>query len=133
MPKSLTTGAADAALNHVSSAATRMVLCAGAPTDASAAATAIASGGAMLAEMVLDTAAQSGFAISTTSGGDRRLTIGGQTSLMGVESGTADHLSIVSSNSGELLLVTELTEPQAVEAGQIMATRSFSLTVSEPT
>ena len=100
MPKLLATSAADAALNYVSSAATRLVLCAGAPADTAAATTAVDAGGTMLAEMVLDTAARSGFAIDATVDGRRRLTIGGQAALMGVQDGTADHLSVVDSTAG---------------------------------
>lgn len=125
-------GAADAALNYVASAATRMTLCAGTPVDAAAATTAVSSNGAMLAELVFDAAAQSGFAFDTTISGNRRLTIGGQTALMGVENGIADHLAIVSAAASEMLLLTELTEPQAVLSGQIIATRSFSVTINEP-
>ena len=132
MPKIITQGAVDAALNHVVSGATRMTLCAGAPADATSAVTAVASGGAMLADLVLDAASRAGFAIDTTFDGARRLTIGSQTSLMGVESSTADHVALVNVASGELLLVTELTEPQSILAGQIIATRSFSIIVSEP-
>ena len=86
----------------------------------------------MLAELVFDASAQSGFAIDTTISGNRRLTIGGQTALMGVENGIADHLAIVGAAASELLLLTELTEPQAVLSGQIIATRSFSVTINEP-
>ncbi len=132
MTKIIALGAADAALNYVASAATRMTLCAGTPADAAAATTAVSSGGAMLAELVFDASAQSGFAIDTTISGNRRLTIGGQTALMGVENGIADHLAIVSAAASELLLLTELTEPQAVLSGQIIATRSFSVTINEP-
>lgn len=132
MTKAIALGAADAALNYVATNATRMTLCAGAPADAAAATTATGAGGVMLADLVLDAAARSGFAIDTAPTGTRRLSVGGQTALMGVENGTADHVAIVGAASGELLLVTELTEPQAILAGQIIATRSFAITVSEP-
>lgn len=132
MTKAIALGAADAALNYVAAYATRMTLCASAPADAAAATTATGTGGVMLADLVLDATARSGFAIDTAFNGTRRLTVGSQTALMGIQNGTADHVAIVGAASGELLLVTELTEPQAVLTGQIIATRSFAITVSEP-
>lgn len=132
MTKTLSASTADAALTQISSRATRLVLCAGAPGNAQAATTAVSAGGAMLAELTLNTAIRAGFAIDTTHGGARRLTIGGQTEILGVEDGTADHLALIDTAAGEILLLTELSEAQPVLNGAILATRAFAVTVGAP-
>ncbi|MEM7210625.1 MAG: hypothetical protein AAF479_01850 [Pseudomonadota bacterium] len=132
MTKLLASSAADAALDYVATRATRLVLCSGIPLSATAAITTVSGGGSMLADLTLNAATQAAFAVDTTFTGERRLTIGGQTEVLGVESGTADHLALIDTAAGEILLLTELTETQPVLIGTIIATRSFSVTVSAP-
>lgn len=132
MTKFLASSAADAALDYVATRATRFVLCSGAPASASAAITSVASGGNMLADLTLNAATRAAFAIDTTFSGERRLTIGGQTEVLGIETGNADHLALVDTTADEVLLLTELTEPQPVLIGAIFATRPFAVTVAAP-
>lgn len=132
MTKFLASSAADAALEYVATRASRIVLCAGVPTDATAAITTVGNGGNKLAEQILNAATQAAFAVDTTFSGERRLTIGGQTEVLGNETGTADHLAIVDTAAGEILLLTELTEAQPVLVGSIIATRPFAFTLATP-
>lgn len=132
MTKTIASSVADAALDHILKRASRITLCAGAPLSISDTTTTIGSGGKMLAELSLNPVAAAGFAISTTSESARKLTIGGQTEVLGMDAGTADHLAIIDTAGRKVLLVTELTEPQSILNGQVIAMRSFSVTVQNP-
>ena len=132
MPKSIATGVLDQALQHIQMRATRMCLCAGAPASADAAVTQTGAGGAMLADLQLTPANAANFAITTTASGERRLIVGGQTEIIGHQDGVADHLAVVDTAGGELLVVTELTETQPVLPGAIIATRPFTVTLGNP-
>ncbi len=86
----------------------------------------------MLADLQLTSATNADFAVATAPDGSRRLTIGGQTEVIGHEAGTANHLAIVDVAGAEILVLTELTEDQPVLAGATIATRPFSVTLGNP-
>ncbi len=132
MPKSFSPSATDRALEYISTRATRLSLCVGAPADAAAATTPVSGGGVMLGDLQLATAADAVFAIATAPDGSRRLTIGGQTEVIGHEDGVADHLAVIDTANAEILVLTELTEDQPVLPAAVIATRSFSVTLGNP-
>lgn len=132
MPKSIAIGAIDQALQHIQTRATRLSLCAGAPDTASAAITQLAAGGAMLADLQFSPAGAANFAVSTLPTGERRLVIGGQTEIIGHENGIADHLALVDTAAGEILVLTELTEAQPIVPGAIIASRPFTVALGNP-
>ena len=132
MAKFIAENIADAALDYIAANATHITLCATAPSNEAEATTLVSSGGVMLASQTLNTASNAGFAATSTLDGGRRLNIAGQTEVSGLEDGTADHLAIVAAGTGELLLVTELTEAQVILAGKVTASRPFSLRIDAP-
>lgn len=132
MPKSVAASVADFAFEYITSRATRLCLCTGAPSDSTAAVTAVSAGGAMLGDLQLTAATNAKFAVSTATDGARKLTIGGQTEIIGHEAGTADHLAVVDTAGDEILVLTELTESQPVLPAAVIATRSFSVTLGNP-
>lgn len=132
MTKSIASSAADAALGHILARATAITLCAGAPDNATEASTAVSAGGRMLADLSLIGNANADFAISTTAEGGRRLTVASRTEIIGREDGSADHLAILDASGGDVLILTELTEPQPILNGALIATRSFSVTLNNP-
>ena len=132
MTKRIAESVADAALDLIASRATHLTLCAGAPANEADATTVVSLGGNMLASSILNPASQAGFAVTSLPAGGRRLNIAGQVEIAGVENGIVDHLALVDATAGELLLLTELTEPQPVSTGEVIATRSFSLNLNAP-
>lgn len=133
MPKSASEGTLDASLNHVAARATRLTLCAGAPADAVAASTAPSAGGAMLAGATLTPGLAGAFAVSDGLVSGRRLVVAARTDLTVAEAGTADHVALVDTVAGELLLVTTLTEPEVLSVGGAISTRSFAAEIQPPT
>ena len=132
MPKTFAPSASDQAFEFIASRATRLALCASAPTDAAAATSLVSAGGAMLADLQLTSATNAVFAVATAPDGSRRLTVGGQTEIIGHEVGTANHLAIVDVAGAEILVLTELTEDQPVLSGATITTRPFSVKLGNP-
>lgn len=132
MSKFFAADAIDQAFDHVKARGTRLCLCAGAPASAADAITTVGAGGAMLGDLQLTAASKAKFAVTTAPGGARKLTIGGQNEIIGHEAGIADHLALVDTAGGEILVLTELTEDQPVLPAAIIATRSFSVILGTP-
>ena len=132
MPKSFAVSASDQALGFIQSNATRLSLCAGAPEGAADAITEIGNGGSMLADLQITPTSVATFAVTTSPTGGRVLVVGGQSEIIGHEAGTADHLAVVDTAGGEILVLTELTEPQPVLPGAIISTRPFTVALGNP-
>ena len=132
MPKFFSSGATDQALAYITDRATHLALCAGAPATAAEAITEVSNGGAMLADLQVTPTITSSFAISTSPTGDRVLVVGGQSEILGHEAGLAEHLALVDTAGGEILLLTELTEAQPVQPGVVIATRPFTVALGNP-
>lgn len=132
MTKSIATSVADAALGHILARANAITLCAGEPANSVEASTTVSAGGKMLADLALDAIASANFAISTTADGSRKLTIGSNTEIIGRDAGNADHVAVIDASGGEVLILTELTEPQPILNGALIAMRSFSVRLANP-
>ncbi|MEM9059820.1 MAG: hypothetical protein AAGD13_05095 [Pseudomonadota bacterium] len=132
MPKLLGESAADAGLGYIKDRATLLTLCAGATAIADDAQTPVSEGGVMLASLILNGTTGASFSVTASASGGRRLLIGGFSEVAGIETGTADHLALIDAAGGEVLLLTELTDPQPVEAGSVVSVRPFAAEVAAP-
>jgi hypothetical protein len=133
MVKSLSTNALDAALDYVAARADLMSLCAGAPADAGEAIGLASAGGKALATVALVQGAGSAdFSIGNAQTAGRRLTIAAQSAVPVMEAGTVDHVALIDTAGGELLAVTELTEVQAVGAGEVISVKAFGGEILAP-
>ncbi|MEL7467470.1 MAG: hypothetical protein AAFN27_03375 [Pseudomonadota bacterium] len=132
MPKLLGESAVDAGLGYISAHAALLTLCAGPTTSADAAKTPVSAGGVMLASQILSPATAATFTVADGTGGGRRLLVGGLSEVAGLEAGLADHVALIDTAANELLLLTELTDPQPVEAGTVISVRSFSAEIGAP-
>ena len=133
MVKSLSTNALDAALDYIATRADLMTLCAGAPADAGEAAGLVGAGGKALATVALtEGAGGADFAIGDAQTNGRRLTIAAQSAVPVAEAGTIDHVALIDTTGGELLAVADLTEVQAVSAGEIISVKAFGGEILAP-
>lgn len=133
MAKSLTSGALDSALSYIATRADLMTLCAGAPADAAEASALVSAGGKSLASMVLAEGAGGGdFSLAEGLMSGRRLIVGTQSAVPVTETGTVDHVALVDTDSGELLIVTPVTEVQPVTSGEIISVRAFGAEIADP-
>ena len=133
MTKLIAETAMDAALDYIASRANRLSLCAGAPATLADATTAPGAGGNMIAEKDLVSGLGNGdFAVVSGSVSGRRLVVATQTDIAVDQTASADHAALIDSDGGELLLVTTLTEPQAVTAGTVVTIRSFGHDIEQP-
>jgi len=133
MGKAISTNALDAALDYIANRAVLMALCAGAPVTAGDASTLVSGGGNMLASLAL-TPGSGGddFALAPGTVAGRRLVVSAQAAVAIVEAGVIDHLALVDTQGGELLVLTELTETQIVSAGEIISVKSFGGEIVPP-
>ena len=133
MVKSLISNAVDAALDYIAARADLISLCAGAPTVVSEATTLASGGGKMLASVnVTEGIGNGDFSITTGTVSGRRLAVAAQNAVPISETGTVDHVALVDSSGGELLIVTPLTEVQAVTAGEILSIKAFGAEIRSP-
>lgn len=133
MAKLFSHKALDAAFAYIADRADTLALCAGAPSSAVEALTSAGEGGRMLGLAALVPGLGNGaFAVDLGVASGRRLVVSGLDEVAVVASGLADHLALVASASGELLIVTALAEPcEAVENGTV-SVRGFSNEIADP-
>lgn len=132
MVKSLSTNALDAALEYIASRANLMTLCAGAPTDAAEASSLVGAGGNALATLVLTDGGSNGFTLGDGVVSGRRVVVSAKAVVPIAETGIVDHVALVDTSAGELLVVTELTETQNVTAGEIISVKAFGGEIQAP-
>lgn len=133
MVKSLTSTAMDAALDYVATRADQISLCSGAPTTVAEAMMLASGGGKSLASVnVTEGVGNGDFSITTGTISGRRLAVAAQSAVPISETGTVDHIALVDSTGGELLVVTQLTEAQAVTAGEVLSIKAFGAEVRDP-
>jgi hypothetical protein len=133
MAKSISHNALDAAFAYIASRADTLALCNGAPTTAEEATVPPEDGGRMLCSAGLIAGLGNGdFAVGPGLGSGRRLIVSAHGGLEAAASGLADHLALVNSALGEVLLVTVLSEARTVEAGSVLSLESFSDEIADP-
>ena len=133
MVKSMTASALDAALDYIAARADVMALCAGAPASAGEATALVGAGGRALATVVLtEGAGGEDFTLGNGIVSGRRLVVSAKSAVPVAESGTIDHVALVDTGAGELLVVTELTETESVTAGEIISVKAFGSEIQAP-
>lgn len=133
MVKTLSSGAMDAALDYIAARADLLALCIGAPNDATEASGFVSNGGMALATLALTPGAGGGdFTIGQGQVSGRRLVLSAQSAVPVADTGTADHVALVDTTSGELLAVTELTETENIAAGEVVSVKAFGGEIRDP-
>ncbi len=133
MAKSLTANALDAALSYIAARADLLTLCVGAPADATEATALVSASGKAVASLTLTEGIGGGdFSLTDGPVSGRRLVLGTQIGVPISETGTADHVALVDTGASELLLLTELTQPQPVTSGEILTVRAFGGEIGIP-
>lgn len=132
MAKALSRNALDAALEYVALRADLMVLCSGEPQSADEATTPLSAGGRRLASVALTTGIGLDFTLGDGSVSGRRVSVSAKSAVAIEESGTADHVALIDTATGEMLVVTEVTEIEPVTAGDVVSVRSFASELLDP-
>lgn len=113
---------------EIRTAATTVIICAGAPADLTEATTNLGTGaGKKLADVTVDS---SDWSIADGSPDGRTLTFAQQTGVTVDVSGTADHLAIV--DGSRLLLVLPLASSVALTQSNTTTINSFSYRIPVP-
>ena len=133
MTKFVTSAALDAAFAYIAERADLVVLTAGVPASFTEATTLPGEGGKKLASAALTEGLGGGdFTTAPDPVAGQRLWVGAVPQLVAGATGIADHVVLADQNTGAILVVTELTEPEGLTAGQIVALRRFSAGVTAP-
>ena len=126
MTKYLSPNALDASLDYIAARADLMTLCAGAPDTVADAIGLAGAGGSALASIALSEGpAGPAFSVGEASSPGRRVAVATQSAVPVAVDGTADHVALIDTANGELLVVTEMASPQSVTAGQILSVKAF--------
>lgn len=129
MPRYTSDSVADAALDYIIDNSDTYVLCDGMPADYAAATTDNGSGGVALGETAIDA---SDFTKSDGDTDGRKLTCAGQEGIDIDADGNADHVALLDTAGSELILATEISNPQPVTAGNTAETDPFDHEVGDP-
>jgi hypothetical protein len=125
--------ALDAAFAYVAERGDLMTICAAAPTSAAAAQYPPERGGLQLGSAPLCTGLRGGhYAIRPGSNSGRRLVVARQADVPIDASGVASHIAIVDTLAGEIMLITALSAPLKVMAGDSIDVDSFSDEIGDP-
>ncbi|MCI4661459.1 MAG: hypothetical protein MRY63_06500 [Neomegalonema sp.] len=133
MAKSVAHAALDAAFAHIADRANRLALCQGAPASYSEAALTLAAGGTQLGSLPMVTGLGNGD--YQTAAGDisgRKLIIARQDGVPVTDTGNADHVALIDTDTQTLLLVTNLAASVSVTAGSSIAIESFADEIGDP-
>lgn len=118
----------DNGLAEIKSAATTVILCAGAPADLTEATTAFGTGtGKALADVTVDS---DDWTIADASPTGRKITMTAQTGVTVDVTGTADHLAVV--DASRLLLVIPLSSSVGVTAANTVGFGAWTFTIPAP-
>ena len=133
MAKSISHKALDAAFGYIADRADRLALLSGAPASAAEAVTPVGEGGRMLGLAELAPGLGNGdFSLAAGAESGRRLVVAGRDGVEVLASGLADHLALVASASGEVLVVTALAEALELVAGDTVSVGGFSDEIADP-
>lgn len=127
MAKSFSHAALDAAFAHIADRADLMTLCESAPSTYAEASALKSAGGARLGGIAMALGLAGGdYTVAPGDVSGRKLIIAAQTGVPVLESGTVDHLALLDTTDGALLLVTALSSAVVVEAGRTVSVASFA-------
>lgn len=129
MTKTFSHNALDAALDYVVQRADRLCLCQGAPDAVEQAITSPARGGRMLGMAALS---PGDFVVGPGLRSGRRLQIGDCAQIAVRNRGVADHLALIDSVAGEVLIVLPLSAPHSVAAGAALTVKNFADEILDP-
>jgi hypothetical protein len=115
--------AVDAAFAYINDNVERLVVCSSEPASYAAVA------GATLGDIAFGAADVSA---PTSAGGGRQVTYAAKTDIAVDTSGTATHVALVDDTGTELLIVTSISNSQAVTGGNTMDTSAFTHTIQDP-
>lgn len=133
MAKSISHNALDAALAYIAARADRLALLSGVPASAGEAVTPLGEDGRMLALAELTPGLGNGdFALADAEASGRRLMVGGCDHVPVLATGVADHLALVASASGELLVVTALAGALELVEHGVVSVAAFSHDIADP-
>lgn len=123
MAKFSSTAVLDGLLDIVSGA-TKLIVCAGQPTDYT---------DANVTKNLAHIAMAGGDFVKAASGSNRQSTVAAKSALTFNAAGTGDHIALVNVAASTLVYVTTIGTPRSIASGDTINSAAWIITVNQPT